>query len=101
MAREFQRQYSSYTAGLLDLGSEVGHRLLVIMPSLPDLPGIEGLLEHGTCSLKKKYVFCLVYYNTYNIICIITCFDQISVPFLTPVVLPHHFSLPISHTLSL
>lgn len=67
MAREFQRQYSSYTAGLLDLGSEVGHRLLVIMPSLPDLPGIEGLLEHGTCSFKKKYVFCLVFIHAYNV----------------------------------
>lgn len=66
MAREFQRQYSSYTAGLLDLGSEVGHRLLVIMPSLPDLPGIEGLLEHGTCSLKKN-VFCLVFIHAYNV----------------------------------
>lgn len=60
MAREFQRQYSSYTAGLLDLGSEVGHRLLVIMPSLPDLPGIEGLLEHGTCSFKNIYI-CILF----------------------------------------
>lgn len=65
MAREFQRQYSSYTAGLLELGSEVGHRLLVIMPNFPDLPRIEGLLGHGACSFKK-HVFCLVFILAYN-----------------------------------
>lgn len=65
MARESQRQFVSSTDGLLQLGSEAGHGLLVIIPHHPDLPVIEGFLGHGTCCFKK-YIFYLVSIHAYN-----------------------------------